>query len=132
MDRLETCRLPSGGVTIDAVRRTTRSQCRLVLDFLCNASAWLGLRGNRDSVAGDCGNDSGVLQVLENRRLVDGAVFGMGQLCQRIELHDLAIECRLKHLFVAVHEISNFVGLEVAVDRTTSNAMSQGIVEALG
>jgi len=43
----------------------------------------------------DRGHSRGVLQMLEDRRLADGAVLGLGQLRQRIELFDLAVERRI-------------------------------------
>ena len=74
------------------VRRSARPEHRLVVDLLRHAPARLGVRGDRDPVAGDRGDDGRVLSLLEDRRLADGAVSGLGQFRQRAELHDLADE----------------------------------------
>ena len=79
--------------TADAVRDSARLEHRLVVDLFRRAPARLGVRRDRGSVGSDRGDNGGFLRQIEGRRLADGAVFGLGQLCQRVELHDLANQC---------------------------------------
>ena len=56
-------------------------------------TAGLGVRRDRDPLVGDHGDDgSSVLAVLEDRRLAHGTVPSRGQLRERAELCDLAVE----------------------------------------
>ncbi len=75
------------------VRRSTASECCLVLDLLWNAPTRLGVRGDYRVVADDFGNDDSLPEKVEDCRWVDGATSGVGQFCERVELYDLAIEC---------------------------------------
>ena len=55
----------------------------------------LGVCGDCRPVAGDRSDDGGILQMLEDCRVAHGAVSGLGELRQRVELHDLVVECCL-------------------------------------
>ena len=68
-----------------------------IAEALRDAPARLGLRRDRDPVAGDRGDDGGLLPRLEDRRLAAGAVSGLGQLRRRAELHHLAAQRWMKY-----------------------------------
>lgn len=89
---LEARRIQGWIAATDAVRSSACSQCDLVLDFLRNAPARLGVRGDRDSLVGDSGDNRRVLPSIEDCRLADDALLVLGQLCERTQLYDLAIE----------------------------------------
>lgn len=62
------------------------------MDILPLSSTGLGIRRDHRLVAGDRGNDIYFLQGIQAGWSVDGSVPGMGELRQRVELCDLAVE----------------------------------------
>lgn len=86
---LHVCELESTMGTQYRVQHQARDR---IVDYHLYAPARLGVRGDRDTVVGDRGDDGGVLPLLEDRGLADGAVPGVGQLRERAELYDLAAE----------------------------------------
>ena len=52
----------------------------------------MGVHGDHRPVAGDRGDDDYVLPVLEDRRLSHGAISGLGQLRERAEIRNRAVE----------------------------------------
>lgn len=106
--RLETGRVQGRSSAAVVVRCTTRLERRLVVHLLRPAPARLGVRGDRDPVAGDLGDGGRVLSLLKGRRLADDAVPGLGQLRQRAELCDLAVERSLTAPTEKAHQIQGF------------------------
>ena len=82
-------------LTAGIVHRTANTQCHLVVDLFRSAPTRLGIRRNRGAVAVDRGDHSGILPLLEGRRLVADAVFGLGWFRRLPELHDLEVEFEL-------------------------------------
>ena len=74
------------------VWRATCFKCRVVVDLLCVSSAGLGICRDRNTVAGNSCDDGGVLPPLRSCGKLDGAVPGVGELCEYVELRDLAVE----------------------------------------
>ncbi len=105
---VETGRVQGRSSAAVAVRCTTRLERRLVVHLLRPAPARLGVRGDRDPVAGDRGDDGRVLSLLKGRRLADDAVPGLGQLRQRAELRDLEVERSLTASTDKTHQIQGF------------------------
>ena len=64
----------------------------MVLDILPLSSTGLGICRDHRLVAGDRGNDIGFLQGIQAGWSVDGSVLGVGELRQRVELRNLAVE----------------------------------------
>ena len=80
MARLEACRIQGRQDAPDIICCATCTKRRLVVGFLSLPPTRLG-----------------VLQKLEDRWLVDGAVCYVGELCERAELCDLAVEFPLTY-----------------------------------
>jgi|TARA_R110000868_G_scaffold409926_4_gene696570 hypothetical protein len=97
MARLEACRIQGRQDAPDIICCATCTKRRLVVGFLSLPPTRLGLCGDCGSMAGNHGNNIRVLQKLEDRWLVDGAVCYVGELCERAELCDLAVEFPLTY-----------------------------------
>jgi hypothetical protein len=87
----------SGGIhrrkgAAPVVYRATGPERRMVVDLLWSSPAWLGVRGDRDLVGGDCGDDASVLPAFQARRLAAGSVPGLGELRRSAQLCDLAAQ----------------------------------------
>lgn len=96
---MEACWVQGRQDAPDVICSAACTECCLVVGFLPLPSTRLGVRGDRGSVAGDRGNNNRILQNLEDRRLVDGAVPGVGELRECVELRDLAVELKTASQF---------------------------------
>ncbi len=63
------------------------------MDLLPNALSWLGIFGDCDSVVLNRSDNDRLLQPFANRRVASCTLSGLGELCERIEFHDLETEC---------------------------------------
>ena len=65
-------------------------ECTMDATFFWTAPFWVGLRGNRRVLVDIGGDDWFFLASAESRRVVAGALSGLGHLCRDVKLHHLA------------------------------------------
>ena len=100
--RFHGCKVSAG-----PVRRSTRPERALVLHLLRPWEPRPRVRGSASALDGNRGDDGNVLADFDAGRNSVRALLGLGQLCQRFELHDLATQRLVQKstAFLAAHGI---------------------------
>ncbi len=86
---LETLWLGKG---VGVLRDSARAECGMDADLFWGATTWVGARGYHRDVGGDCRDDGRVFPCEESGGLADGALLGVGEFCDGVELHIVADE----------------------------------------